>query len=157
MKRSIYILFALLGLFVVLSSCTKKSEMIFWDGVSMTMKNGETVELPSPILYNECYESHWGDTICSLTRFYRGEDFDTYYVRKDSKLYECSLYPYKYIITKDKLTGKMNKKKNPAWDLPLSYSKVPSYECKQDGDFFKLIQDGGVIFTFKRSPLRVVE
>ena len=151
MKR-ILLLSAILFLGMsVLSSCKDEyANRSIWSSESMTMDDGMVVSIKYMMVYDEYYDSHLGETVCSLNSEYTdGEWIPTYYVRKGDKLYESKYCPFKYLTKKDAMTGKITHPKNELWQKKiLSCENTPSYTIKQKEQRLELIDESGTVYLF---------
>ena len=107
MKKVISSVIVLLGLGLLLSSCKDEyANRSIWSSESMTMSDGETVPIKNLMVYDEYYDSHLGETVCSLSKSLGGGEWlPTYFVRKDNKLYESKYCPFKKLMKKDAVSG----------------------------------------------------
>ena len=104
------------------------------------------------MVYDEYFDSHLGETVCSLTKSIGGGEWlPTYYVRKENKLFESKYCPFKYLMVKDPVSGKVSHPKNEFWTKNvLSVESTPTYTVKQDGAKLDLMMEDGTTYSFTK-------
>lgn len=153
MKRILFLPILITVLFAI-SSCSSDKELTNWDVETMTMTDGEDVNIANTMILSTSYSPRFKETICTLSKSHGFKWIDTYYVWRDDKLYESKYSPYKYENEEDSVTNKIERTKNIFWQKKMiSVDKEPSYSVINLGnDRIKLVYiDGSVAYTFKKA------
>lgn len=150
MRRLLFVILAMLGISIMLTSCkVEYSDLSIWGSETMTF-DGDTVDIKYKMNYEEYYDSYLEETICVLSKSLGGGEWlDTYFVRKDDKLYESKYCLSKYLIKKDAVTGKTTRTKNIFWQKRvITIEDSPEYSVVQKGDRLELTYNSGTKYCF---------